>query len=435
MFMILEEIMDTIIVKGGNKLVGNVKVEGAKNAVLPIMTASLLASEGVSEFSNVPALSDVDTISAVLEGLNAKVKKEMNINRVTVDAQGELSTHAAYEFVSKMRASVLVLGPLLARFGYAEVAMPGGCAIGSRPIELHLKGLKALGACIEQKNGYLIGTVNGKLKGAEIYLDFPSVGATQNILMAAVLAEGKTVIDNVAREPEIVDLANYLNRMGADVQGAGTDTITVHGVEKLSGAKHEIIPDRIEAGTFLIAAAITRGNVYVEGAVYEHMQALIAKLREAGCNIEIDEKGIRLSAQGPLNAIDVKTLPHPGFPTDMQAQMMALMLSIEGNSSVNETVFENRFMHATEFQKMNANIIVDKRFAFIKNSALQGADVAATDLRSGAALILAGLVAKGYTKVTALHHLDRGYVNFHTKLRSLGAEIERTGDVKETINA
>lgn len=248
------------------------------------------------------------------------------------------------------------------------------------------------------KNGYLIGTVNGRLKGAEIYLDFPSVGATQNILMAAVLAEGRTVIDNVAREHEIVDLANYLNRMGADVQGAGTDTITINGVERLSGVKHEIIPDRIEAGTFLIAAAITRGNVYVEGAVYEHMQALIAKLREAGCNIEIDERGIRLSAHGPLNAIDVKTLPHPGFPTDMQAQMMALMLSIEGNSSVNETVFENRFMHATEFQKMNANIIVDKRFAFIKNSALQGADVAATDLRSGAALILAGLVAKAILK-------------------------------------
>lgn len=427
--------MDTIIVKGGHRLSGRVKVEGAKNAVLPIMTASLLASEGISEFTNVPALSDVDTISAVLEGLNAKVEKHMEQNKVVVDARGDLSTLAAYEFVSKMRASVLVLGPLLARFGYAEVAMPGGCAIGLRPIELHLKGLEALGAVIEQKNGYLIGTVKDRLKGADIYLDFPSVGATQNILMAAVLAEGKTVIGNVAREPEIVDLANYLNQMGANVQGAGTDTITVNGVETLTGAKHEIIPDRIEAGTFLVAAAITRGDVYVEGAIYEHMQALIAKLKEAGCHIEIDTKGIHLTASQNLKAIDIKTMPHPGFPTDMQAQMMALMLSLEGDSSVNETVFENRFMHATEFQKMNAQIIVDKRFAYISTSTLQGADVAATDLRSGAALVLAGLIAKGYTKVTALHHLDRGYVDFHKKLRNLGAEIERTGDTKQLIKA
>lgn len=427
--------MDTIIVKGGNRLSGRVKVEGAKNAVLPIMTASLLASEGVSEFTNVPALSDVDTISAVLEGLNAKVEKNIEQIKVVVDARGELSTQAAYEFVSKMRASVLVLGPLLARFGYAEVAMPGGCAIGSRPIELHLKGLEALGAVIEQKNGYLVGTVKDRLKGADIYLDFPSVGATQNILMAAVLAEGKTILGNVAREPEIVDLANFLNQMGANIQGAGTDTITVYGVETLTGAKHEIIPDRIEAGTFLVAAAITRGDVYVEGAIYEHMHALIAKLKEAGCHIEIDTRGIHLSAEQNLKAIDIKTMPHPGFPTDMQAQMMALMLSLEGNSSVNETVFENRFMHATEFQKMNAQIKVDKRFAYISNSTLQGADVAATDLRSGAALVLAGLIAKGYTKVTALHHLDRGYVDFHKKLRNLGAEIERTGDTKQLIKA
>ncbi len=425
--------MDTIIVKGGAKLKGHVKVEGAKNAVLPIITASILAAKGKSVFRNVPDLSDVDTISAVLEGLNAKVYKKLNVNTVEVDASGELLTHAAYEYVSKMRASVLVLGPLLARFGKAEVAMPGGCAIGSRPIEQHLKGLRALGAEITQTNGYLMGRVNGRLKGAQIYFDFPSVGATQNIMMAASLAEGKTIIDNVAREPEIVDLANYLNKMGADVQGAGTDRIVINGVAALKGAEHEIVPDRIVAGTFLVAAALTQGDVYVEGAVYEHMQALIAKLEEAGCLIDVDETGIRLRAEQPLKEVHVKTLPHPGFPTDMQAQMMALMLVLPKESTMHETVFENRFMHVAEFAKMNARITVDKRIARVSESKLQGAEVKATDLRSAAALILAGLVAEGYTKVTELYHLDRGYVDFHLKLRGLGAEIERTGDKKVTV--
>ncbi|WP_414050606.1 UDP-N-acetylglucosamine 1-carboxyvinyltransferase [Macrococcus animalis] len=425
--------MDTIIVKGGAKLNGHVKVEGAKNAVLPIITAAILASKGKSTFTNVPNLSDVDTISAVLEGLNAKVYKKIEVNTVEVDASGELLTHAAYEYVSKMRASVLVLGPLLARYGSAEVAMPGGCAIGSRPIEQHLKGLRALGAEITQTNGYLIGKVNGRLKGAQIYFDFPSVGATQNIMMAASLAEGKTIIDNVAREPEIVDLANYLNKMGADVQGAGTDRIVIHGVSELTGAAHDIVPDRIVAGTFLVAAALTQGDVYVEGAIYEHMQALIAKLEEAGCTIEVDHSGIRIRADKPLREINVKTLPHPGFPTDMQAQMMALMLVLPKESTMHETVFENRFMHVAEFAKMNAKITVDKRIARVSQSKLQGAEVKATDLRSAAALILAGLVAEGYTKVTELYHLDRGYVDFHQKLRSLGAEIERTGDLKESL--
>lgn len=427
--------MDTIIVKGGAQLKGHVKVEGAKNAVLPIITASILASSGKSIFMNVPNLSDVDTISAVLKGLNAEVNNKSEINSVEVDASGDLLTHAAYEYVSKMRASVLVLGPLLARFGEAEVAMPGGCAIGSRPIEQHLKGLRALGAEITQTNGYLIGKVKDRLKGAHIYFDFPSVGATQNIMMAASLADGKTIIDNVAREPEIVDLANYLNKMGADVQGAGTDRIVIYGVESLHGATHEIIPDRIVAGTFLVAAAITRGDVFVEGAIYEHMQALISKLEEAGCMIEIEENGIRLSAQSPLKQVDVKTLPHPGFPTDMQAQMMALMLVLPKESSMHETVFENRFMHVDEFAKMNASIKVDNRIARISQSTLQGAEVKATDLRSAAALVLAGLVAKGYTKVTELYHLDRGYVDFHHKLRSLGAEIERTGDELVTVKS
>ncbi|WP_414042301.1 UDP-N-acetylglucosamine 1-carboxyvinyltransferase [Macrococcus sp. EM39E] len=425
--------MDTIIVKGGAKLNGHVKVEGAKNAVLPIITAAILASKGKSTFTNVPNLSDVDTISAVLEGLNAKVYKKIEVNTVEVDASGELLTHAAYEYVSKMRASVLVLGPLLARYGSAEVAMPGGCAIGSRPIEQHLKGLRALGAEITQTNGYLIGKVNGRLKGAQIYFDFPSVGATQNIMMAASLAEGKTIIDNVAREPEIVDLANYLNKMGADVQGAGTDRIVIHGVSELTGAAHDIVPDRIVAGTFLVAAALTQGDVYVEGAIYEHMQALIAKLEEAGCTIDVDHSGIRIRADKPLREINVKTLPHPGFPTDMQAQMMALMLVLPKESTMHETVFENRFMHVAEFAKMNAKITVDKRIARVSQSKLQGAEVKATDLRSAAALILAGLVAEGYTKVTELYHLDRGYVDFHQKLRSLGAEIERTGDLKESL--
>lgn len=422
--------MDTILVRGGQRLSGTVQVEGAKNAVLPILTASMLASIGKSTFYNVPALSDVETIRHVLEGLNVQVS-QLAENTYAVDATGDLLHVAAYEYVSKMRASILVMGPLLARLGRARVALPGGCAIGSRPIEQHLKGLKALGAEIHQENGYLVGSVENRLQGAEIHLDFPSVGATQNIMMAAVLAEGTTVMNNVAREPEIVDLADYLNAMGAQVTGAGTDTLTIHGVKALHGAEHTIIADRIEAGTFMVAAAITRGDVYVKGARADHMNALIAKMKEMGVHISTDKEGIRVSAEGGLNAVSVQTMPHPGFPTDMQAQMMSLMLTADGESRMTETVFENRFMHVNEFMKMNGNISVKNRTAYIRKQSLQSAAVQSTDLRAAAALILAGLVANGYTRVTQLTHLDRGYVNFHGKLKQLGADIERTGDVKQ----
>ncbi|UDV05707.1 UDP-N-acetylglucosamine 1-carboxyvinyltransferase [Staphylococcus pseudintermedius] len=421
--------MDRIIVKGGNTLKGEVGVEGAKNAVLPILTASLLASDGKSELVNVPALSDVETINNVLSVLNAKIKYNEKQQSVTVDASKDLSEEAPYEYVSKMRASILVMGPLLARLGRAKVALPGGCAIGSRPIEQHLKGLEALGAEIHQEAGYIYAEAPQGLVGNEIHFDFPSVGATQNIMMAASLAKGRTVIENVAREPEIVDLANYINEMGGDIKGAGTDTVIINGVESLKGVKHAIIPDRIEAGTLMIAAAITRGDVLVKGAIKEHMTSLVYKLEEMGVELDYTEEGIRVTAPEKLQPVDIKTLPHPGFPTDMQSQMMALLLTAEGHKVVTETVFENRFMHVAEFKRMNAQISVEGRSAKIEGkSALQGAQVKATDLRVAAALILAGLVADGETIVTELKHLDRGYVDFHGKLKSLGANIERIND-------
>ncbi|HEC2155575.1 TPA: UDP-N-acetylglucosamine 1-carboxyvinyltransferase [Staphylococcus delphini] len=421
--------MDRIIVKGGNTLKGEVGVEGAKNAVLPILTASLLASDGKSELVNVPALSDVETINNVLSVLNAKIKYNEKQQSVTVDASKDLSEEAPYEYVSKMRASILVMGPLLARLGRAKVALPGGCAIGSRPIEQHLKGLEALGAEIHQEAGYIYAEAPQGLVGNEIHFDFPSVGATQNIMMAASLAKGRTVIENVAREPEIVDLANYINEMGGDVKGAGTDTVIINGVESLKGVKHAIIPDRIEAGTLMIAAAITRGDVLVKGAIKEHMTSLVYKLEEMGVELDYTEEGIRVTAPEKLQPVDIKTLPHPGFPTDIQSQMMALLLTAEGHKVVTETVFENRFMHVAEFKRMNAQISVEGRSAKIEGkSALQGAQVKATDLRAAAALILAGLVADGETIVTELKHLDRGYVDFHGKLKSLGANIERIND-------
>lgn len=421
--------MDRIIVKGGNTLKGEVGVEGAKNAVLPILTASLLASDGKSELVNVPALSDVETINNVLSVLNAKIKYNEKQQSVTVDASKDLSEEAPYEYVSKMRASILVMGPLLARLGRAKVALPGGCAIGSRPIEQHLKGLEALGAEIHQEAGYIYAEAPQGLVGNEIHFDFPSVGATQNIMMAASLAKGRTVIENVAREPEIVDLANYINEMGGDIKGAGTDTVIINGVESLKGVKHAIIPDRIEAGTLMIAAAITRGDVLVKGAIKEHMTSLVYKLEEMGVELDYTEEGIRVTAPEKLQPVDIKTLPHPGFPTDMQSQMMALLLTAEGHKVVTETVFENRFMHVAEFKRMKAQISVEGRSAKIEGkSALQGAQVKATDLRAAAALILAGLVADGETIVTELKHLDRGYVDFHGKLKSLGANIERIND-------
>ncbi|HDX7815620.1 TPA: UDP-N-acetylglucosamine 1-carboxyvinyltransferase [Staphylococcus aureus] len=421
--------MDKIVIKGGNKLTGEVKVEGAKNAVLPILTASLLASDKPSKLVNVPALSDVETINNVLTTLNADVTYKKDENAVVVDATKTLNEEAPYEYVSKMRASILVMGPLLARLGHAIVALPGGCAIGSRPIEQHIKGFEALGAEIHLENGNIYANAKDGLKGTSIHLDFPSVGATQNIIMAASLAKGKTLIENAAKEPEIVDLANYINEMGGRITGAGTDTITINGVESLHGVEHAIIPDRIEAGTLLIAGAITRGDIFVRGAIKEHMASLVYKLEEMGVELDYQEDGIRVRADGELQPVDIKTLPHPGFPTDMQSQMMALLLTANGHKVVTETVFENRFMHVAEFKRMNANINVEGRSAKLEGkSQLQGAQVKATDLRAAAALILAGLVADGKTSVTELTHLDRGYVDLHGKLKQLGADIERIND-------
>ncbi|CAM4121750.1 UDP-N-acetylglucosamine 1-carboxyvinyltransferase [Staphylococcus schweitzeri] len=421
--------MDKIVIKGGNRLTGEVKVEGAKNAVLPILTASLLASDKPSKLVNVPALSDVETINNVLTTLNADVTYKKDENAVIVDATKTLNEEAPYEYVSKMRASILVMGPLLARLGHAIVALPGGCAIGSRPIEQHIKGFEALGAEIHLENGNIYANAKDGLKGTSIHLDFPSVGATQNIIMAASLAKGKTLIENAAKEPEIVDLANYINEMGGRITGAGTDTITINGVESLHGVEHAIIPDRIEAGTLLIAGAITRGDIFVRGAIKEHMASLVYKLEEMGVELDYQEDGIRVRAEGDLEPVDIKTLPHPGFPTDMQSQMMALLLTANGHKVVTETVFENRFMHVAEFKRMNANINVEGRSAKLEGkSKLQGAQVKATDLRAAAALILAGLVADGKTSVTELKHLDRGYVDLHGKLKQLGADIERIND-------
>lgn len=427
--------MEKIIVRGGKRLSGTVKVEGAKNAVLPVIAATLLASDGKSVIRDVPTLSDVYTINEVLRYLNAEV--EFSNNQVTVNASRELLVEAPFEYVRKMRASVLVMGSLLARNGRARVALPGGCAIGSRPIDQHLKGFEAMGATVKVGNGFIEAeAANGRLHGAKIYLDFPSVGATENIMMAATLAQGTTILENVAKEPEIVDLANFLNKMGAKVKGAGTGTIKIEGVDQLFGAEHHIIPDRIEAGTFMVAAAITGGNVLVKGAVPEHSTSLIAKMEEMGVMFIEEQEGIRVIGPDKLKAVDIKTMPHPGFPTDMQSQMMALLLHANGTSVITETVFENRFMHVEEFRRMNADIKIEGRSVIMNGpSNLQGAEVAATDLRAAAALILSGLVADGVTRVTELKHLDRGYVNFHEKLAGIGADIERVKDIEESVKS
>ncbi|MBO0991554.1 UDP-N-acetylglucosamine 1-carboxyvinyltransferase [Bacillus sp. SD088] len=421
--------MEKIIVRGGNRLNGTVKVEGAKNAVLPVIAASLLASEGKSIIRDVPSLSDVYTIGEVLRHLNANVEFENKL--ITVDATDHLNIEAPFEYMRKMRASVQVMGPLLGRIGRARVALPGGCAIGSRPIDLHLKGFEAMGAKVKVDNGFIEATAD-RLVGAKIYLDFPSVGATQNIMTAAVLAKGETIIENCAKEPEIVDLANFLNKMGANVKGAGTGTIRIVGVEKVYGADHTIIPDRIEAGTFMAAAAITGGNVFIEGVVPEHLSSVIAKLEEMNVKIIEELNGIRVIGPDRLKAVDIKTMPHPGFPTDMQSQIMALLLCADGTGLITETVFENRYMHVEEFRRMNADIKIEGRSVIITGPCkLQGAEVSSTDLRAAAALILGGLAADGYTRVTDLHHLDRGYLDFHLKLKALGADIERVADQVE----
>lgn len=423
--------MEEIIVRGGNQLNGTVRIEGAKNAVLPILAASLLAEEGITTLDNVPILSDVFTMNQVIRHLNVDVDFDEQKNQVTIDASRQLEIEAPYEYVSQMRASIVVMGPLLARNGHAKVAMPGGCAIGKRPIDLHLKGFQALGAKIIQKNGY-IEAIADELIGNTIYLDFPSVGATQNIMMAAVKAKGTTIIENVAREPEIVDLANILNKMGAQVYGAGTETMRIEGVDHLHAVNHSIVQDRIEAGTFMVAAAMTQGNVLIADAISEHNRPLISKLIEMGAEIIEEEGGVRVIGPKHILPTDVKTMPHPGFPTDMQAQMTAIQLVAEGTSVVTETVFENRFQHLEEMRRMNAHVKIGGNVAIMDgNHELQGAEVYATDLRAAAALVLAGLKANGITRVRNLNYLDRGYYNFHIKLQQLGADVERV-DMDQT---
>lgn len=423
--------MDAIIVRGGNRLSGTVEIEGAKNAALPILAASILGQNRPSKLENIPLLSDIYTMNEVLSYLNMEVTFNEEDKTLELDATMDLKSDTPFEFMNKMRASVVVMGPLLARNGQARVAMPGGCSIGTRPIDLHLKGFEAMGVEITQGNGYLEATVD-QLKGADIYLDFPSVGATQNIMMAATMAEGTTVIENAAREPEIVDLANYLNRMGAKVVGAGTEKIRITGVEELTGCNHSVIPDRIESGTFMVAAAITEGNVLIKDMVGEHNRPLISKLREMGVTIEEEADGIRVIGPEKLMAVDIKTMPYPGFPTDMQAQFTIAQLMAEGTSIVRETVFENRFMHLEEMRKMDAQFQIDGQSAVIRGgNQLEGATVASTDLRASAALILAGLRADGYTKVIEISHLDRGYYKFHEKLSALGANVERVSATEE----
>ena len=418
--------MEQLVIHGGRPLCGRVKIGGAKNAVLPIIAAALLGSRGVSVLDDVPALEDVYTISAVLRSLGVSADYAAAEHRLKIDAPRIGTTSAPYELVRKMRASFLIMGPLLARLGHAKISLPGGCAIGTRPIDLHLKGLEAMGAQITQTAGYIEAKAD-RLMGAHIYMDFPSVGATQNIMMAATLAQGTTVIENAAREPEIVDLALLLNKMGAKVRGAGTENITIIGVEKLHGAEHNVVQDRIEAGTFMVAAAMTGGDLLIEDAIWEHNRPLLSKMQEMGVEVTEEDEGIRVRSDvSKLKAVSVKTLPYPGFPTDMQAQFTALMAIAQGESVMVETVFENRFQHLEEMRRMGLHSDIMRDTARIwGGSSLQGAEVMSTDLRASATLILMGLIAEGETKVSKLVHLDRGYYKFHEKLAALGTNIKR----------
>jgi UDP-N-acetylglucosamine 1-carboxyvinyltransferase len=416
--------VDRLLVQGGNKLQGRVRISGAKNAVLPIIAASILGTKK-SALLEVPNLDDVQTICKVLECLGVKIDNTIP-HTLKIDSSNIIGYEAPYELVTAMRASFLVMGALLARVGRAKISQPGGCAIGSRPIDIHLKGFEALGAKIEQGHGYIEASAPHGLVGTTIYMDFPSVGATENLIMAASMAKGTTIIENCAEEPEIVDLANYVNMMGGKVRGAGTPTIRIDGVTELTGGEHTVIPDRIEAGTFLVAGAIGQGDIVVENVLCEHMKPLIAKLREAGAFIEEGIDAVHVVGPKILKGITVKTLPYPGFPTDMQAQMMVLMCIAQGQSEVTETVFENRFMHVDELVRMGANIRTSGRTAMIDGvKKLYGCQVRATDLRAGAAMVLAGLVADGTTEITDIFHIDRGYENIVQKFRQLGANIER----------
>ncbi|AFK85341.1 MULTISPECIES: UDP-N-acetylglucosamine 1-carboxyvinyltransferase [Thermoanaerobacterium] len=410
-----------IIVENSPALKGTVKVSGAKNSVLPIIAASLL-SEGEVIIDDVPELKDVNVMIELIKFLGAKCTFQDGRLKINVDIK---DVEAPYELVKKMRASFLVMGPILAKLGHAKISLPGGCAIGTRPIDLHLKGFQTLGAEIDIGHGYVEAKAK-KLVGKKVYLDFPSVGATENIMMAAVFADGLTTVENAAEEPEVVDLANFLNKMGANIKGAGTDTIRIEGVKELKATEHTVIPDRIEAGTYMVASAMTGGDVLIENVIVDHVKPIIAKLTECGIEVYEEGTGVRVRGCKSYKAVDMKTLPYPGFPTDMQAQMMAMMAGAKGTSVIIETVFENRFMHVDELKRMGADIKIEGRTAVVTGiDHLSGAEVKATDLRAGAALILAGLIADGKTIINDVYHIDRGYVNIEDKLRSLGAIIYR----------
>ena len=417
--------MESITVTGGRPITGEVHVEGAKNSALKLMAASLLAP-GVSHITNVPDITDVGLMAQVLEGLGAKVVR--TDHALSIDATDITSFEAPYEFVAQMRASISVLGPLVARYGQAHVAMPGGCNIGSRKIDMHLRGLEQLGVEIRMGHGYLDAVVAADgLHGAHVTLDFPSVGATENLLMAAVVAKDITVIDNAAREPEIVDLINFLNEMGGSIRGGGSPTLVIEGVAQLHPATHAVVGDRIEAGTFVVAGALTGGPVTVRGFNPAHLELLLAKLQQAGCLIRVHDDGVTIERTQPVRPVDIQTLPHPGFPTDMQAQFMALMAIAEGNSIISENVFENRFMFADELVRMGADIRIEGHHALVKGvNQLSGAPVRSTDLRGGAALVIAALIADGSTRIGDIFHIDRGYERFVEKLAALGADITRS---------
>lgn len=415
--------MDKIIIEGKKPLQGQITVSGAKNAVLPIIVAALL-SEGNCEIHDVPQLADVETICEVLGELGAYIDTSKP-NSLMINSKDLCKYEAPYEYMTKMRASALVMGPLIARLGKAKISMPGGCAIGTRPIDLHLKGLEAMGVRISMEHGYILAEAP-KLTGARIYLDYPSVGATENIMMAGALAEGLTIIENAAEEPEIVDLANFINSMGGRIKGAGTKIIKIEGVTSLGNTMHTVIPDRIEAGSYMVAAAITGGNLLIENVIADHLKPVIAKLIEAGAIVFEEENGLRVIGNNEIKAVDIKTLPYPGFPTDMQAQFMALMTVAHGTSIITETVFENRFMHAEELRRMGADIKIEGRSAVIEGVAsLTAAPVRASDLRAGASLIIAGLAANGETEITDTHHIDRGYDRIVEKLQRVGAKIRK----------
>ncbi|MGI6096722.1 MAG: UDP-N-acetylglucosamine 1-carboxyvinyltransferase [Dethiobacteria bacterium] len=418
--------MSRIIIEGGIPLKGRVRIQGSKNASLPIMAACLLTQEAV-ELEGVPDLEDVRTMSHLLKHLGVKLQHIRQKERIKISKWSLQNYTAPHDYVHRMRASFLVTGPLLARFGRVKISLPGGCAIGNRPIDLHLKGLTALGAEFSMENGYIEAEAK-KLQGTKIYLDYPSVGATENIMMAATLAEGTTVLENAAAEPEIVDLANFLNALGARVSGAGTSLIRIEGVSSLHGTHHTIIPDRIEAGTFMIAAAISKGEIILENVLVEHLKSVIAKLQEAGVYVEeIFDGVLHVAMEDKPRPLDIKTLPYPGFPTDLQPQFMALLTLANGTSVITETVFENRFMHVEELCRMGAQIRIDGRNAIIKGvESLRGAPVYATDLRAGAALVLAATAAQGVTEIRVAHHIDRGYANFDQRLLKLGARLRRT---------